>query len=105
MQYVSFGSLEKPVSRFGMGCMRLPQAKASDGSETIDETEAIRMIRYAADHGVNYFDTAYAYGGARRFSVKRLRTGIGIGYISRQRYRFGLFTVMRTTGRCLRRKP
>ncbi len=37
MQYNKFGREEMPISRFGMGCMRLPQAKAEDGSEGIDE--------------------------------------------------------------------
>ncbi len=35
--------------------------KAADGSEAVDETEAIRMIRRAVDGGVDYFDTAYGY--------------------------------------------
>jgi putative endopeptidase len=34
--------------------MRFPQ----------EEQEAIRMVRYAIDHGVNYLDTAYAFGYA-----------------------------------------
>lgn len=75
MQYVRFGSLDKPVSRFGMGCMRLPQTKAADGSDMIDEGEAIRMIRYAVDHGVNYFDTAYAYTGSEAVLGKALQDG------------------------------
>lgn len=75
MKYVRFGSLEKPVSRFGMGCMRLPQTKAPDGGDIIDEAEAIRMIRYAADNGVNYFDTAYAYNGSEEVLGKALKDG------------------------------
>lgn len=75
MQHVRFGSLEKPVSRFGMGCMRLPQTKAQDGGDIIDEPEAIRMIRWAVDHGVNYFDTAYAYNGSEELLGKALKGG------------------------------
>ncbi len=75
MQYIRFGGLERKVSRFGMGCMRLPQIKIAGGGEAIDEPEAIRMIRYAADHGVNYFDTAYAYNGSEEVLGKALADG------------------------------
>ncbi len=63
MQYVPFGKTGLEISRFAMGCMRLPQIQAADGSTIVNEEEAIRMIRHAADHGINYFDTAYGYHG------------------------------------------
>ena len=44
------------LSILGFGCMRLP-AKGRG----IDEERAVRQIRYAIDHGVNYFDTAPVY--------------------------------------------
>ena len=46
------------LSILGFGSMRLP-AKVSGGG--IDEERAIRQLRYAIDHGVNYVDTAPAY--------------------------------------------
>ena len=38
--------------------MRLPLLE--DGV-TVDEKEAVRIIRHAIDSGVNYVDTAYPY--------------------------------------------
>lgn len=62
MEYRKFSKFEKPVSLFGIGCMRLPTIKKRDNS-VVDEAEAIKMIRYGIDNGVNYIDTAYPYHG------------------------------------------
>ena len=56
MQYIPFGSLGFDVSRFGIGAMRLPTK-----SKKIDEEQAIGMIRYGIEKGVNYIDTAWPY--------------------------------------------
>ena len=47
------------LSRLGFGCMRLPQKE----DKSIDEDEVQRMVDYAIEHGVNYFDTAWPYHG------------------------------------------
>lgn len=76
MEYRLFDKIGKPVSLFGIGCMRLPTIKAGD-KNIIDEAEAIRMIRYGIDHGVNYIDTAYPYhdGQSELVVAKALKDG------------------------------
>lgn len=46
----------------GFGTMRLPLA-GTDGNAPIDEEAVNTMVRYAQEHGVNYYDTAYPYHG------------------------------------------
>jgi len=57
MQYRTFEKTGEKISLLGFGTMRLP----TNPDKTIDEKEAIKMIRHAIDSGVNYVDTAYAY--------------------------------------------
>ncbi len=53
----------KKLSLLGFGAMRLPLL--SDKSGEVDEKLVAEMVRYAMEHGVNYYDTAYPYHNAK----------------------------------------
>ena len=59
MQYFDFKG--KKLSALGFGAMRLPVVDGVDAN--IDEEETGRMVDYAIEHGINYFDTAWGYHG------------------------------------------
>ena len=54
-----FNGLDRENSLIGMGVMRLLE----DEKGKVDTNEAIRLLRYAIDNGINYIDTAYTYHG------------------------------------------
>ncbi len=55
MIYFDFKDIK--LSKLGLGCMRLPVKE----DKSIDEDEVFRMVDYALENGINYFDTAYPY--------------------------------------------
>lgn len=62
MVYKEYQGLK--LSSLGMGAMRLPVVAGDDFR--IDEKAAMKMVDYAMEHGVNYYDTAWGYHGANR---------------------------------------
>jgi predicted aldo/keto reductase-like oxidoreductase len=73
MQYRNDPKSGNELSLLGFGLMRLPRTLTQQID--IDKTEA--MVRMAVEQGVNYFDTAYVYGGSEEAFGKVLaRTGL-----------------------------
>lgn len=72
MQYRKLGRSDRQVSILGFGCMRLPILEGVDTTmdfferqKVIDEEETLKMIDYAIEQGINYFDSAYVYHGGK----------------------------------------
>ena len=57
MIYKKFQDLE--LSALGMGAMRLPTIDGDDSK--IDAAATQKMVDYAMEQGVNYYDTAWGY--------------------------------------------
>ena len=78
MQYIDFNGMK--LSALGFGAMRLPVIDGVD--EHIDEQAALDMVRYAYEHGINYYDTAWGYHGG---NSERL-IGQGLSEFDRETY-------------------
>lgn len=57
MVYKQYQDLK--LSALGFGAMRLPVVDGDDAN--IDEAAAQKMVDYAMEHGINYYDTAWGY--------------------------------------------
>lgn len=67
-------SLGQSISLLGMGCMRFPRKPGASGGRRapLDQEAVNMMIDYALEHGINYFDTAPAYGDSERATGEAL---------------------------------
>ena len=73
------------VSLLGYGMMRLPTTDAPatrESGDNIDQEQVNRLVDYAIEHGVNYFDTSPAY--CRGFSERA--TGRALSRHPRNKY-------------------
>lgn len=61
MIYKNFQDLK--LSSLGMGAMRLPVIDGDD--HQIDEKATAKMVAYAMERGINYYDTAWGYHGGQ----------------------------------------
>ncbi|MDD4127528.1 MAG: aldo/keto reductase [Methanomicrobium sp.] len=73
MLYRKVPKTGEELSILGFGCMRLPVKE----DFSIDEERAIKQLRSAIDHGVNYVDTAWPYhmGQSEPFLGRALADG------------------------------
>lgn len=74
------------ISLLGYGCMRLPTlsgGSARDDESDIDQEQVNRLVDYAIEHGVNYFDTSPVY--CKGFSETAM--GIALSRHPRSSYR------------------
>ena len=60
------------ISLLGMGCMRFPRKPGGGRRAPLDQEAINMMIDYALEHGINYFDTAPAYGDSERATGEAL---------------------------------
>lgn len=72
------------VSILGYGCMRLPTMPdpKDPSNQIIDQEQVNRLVDYAMEHGVNYYDTSPAY--CKGFSERAM--GIALSRHPRDKY-------------------
>ena len=61
MTYRTSNKTGNKISILGYGCMRWPMIKDENGKDIVDQETTDRLIDYAIEHGVNFFDTAPVY--------------------------------------------
>lgn len=80
MLTAEFKNCTVPVSKLGMGCMRLPVIDGQD--DKIDKVRAQAIIDRAVEGGITYFDTAHYYHSGE----SQIFMGEALASYSRDRY-------------------
>ena len=70
------------VSILGYGCMRWPMIKDENGKDIIDQETVNRLVDYAMEHGVNYYDSSPVYLQGQSEQA----TGIALSRYPRESY-------------------
>ena len=72
----TWDKLGETLGMLGLGCMRLPTVTGGRGgfgrNQFLDQKAVDAMVDYAIAHGINYFDTAPAYGQSEVVTGKAL---------------------------------
>ena len=72
----TWDKMGETLGMLGLGCMRLPAIGGGGGGfgrrQPLDQEAVNAMVDYAIAHGVNYFDTAPAYGESEVVTGKAL---------------------------------
>ena len=86
MTYRTSTSHGEKVSLLGYGCMRWPTKSVvnenGEPEDVLDQDEINRLVDYAIEHGVNYFDTAPVYCKGKSEEA----TGIALSRHPRDKY-------------------
>lgn len=61
MEYIKLGKSDLKVSRLCLGCMSFGDKSKGQHSWVLDQNETDKVIKYALDLGINFFDTANCY--------------------------------------------
>ncbi len=72
----TWSKMGETLGLLGLGCMRLPTVGGGGGGfgrrQPLDQEAVNAMVDYAIAHGINYFDTAPAYGESEVVTGKAL---------------------------------
>ena len=71
MEYIQLGKSDLKVSKVCLGCMGFGHAQSGMHSWTLAEDESRKIIKYALDQGINFFDTAMGYQGGTSEGIFR----------------------------------
>jgi aryl-alcohol dehydrogenase-like predicted oxidoreductase len=74
MRYRSFGSIDFQVSEIGFGAASISGEGGGYGFGDISEDDAINLVQYGYERGINLFDTAPIYG----FGLSEKRLGLAL---------------------------